>query len=375
MSKDMDDRAAGLDNARMTTTTEDLPIDAARVEAFAGQLVEGYTRGMVTLMIDLGHRAGLFEALSGAGPLTSAELAERAGCDERYVREWLGAVATGGIVDHDGDTLTYTLPAEHALLLTGHSSMNLAMTAGLQAHLGKYVGDIAEIFRTGGGLPYARYRPEFTELMDQEGRFRYDECLVDLYLPLAEGLVDQLRAGARVADFGCGTGHCINIMAAAFPASEFVGYDLATDAIERAQAEAAEMGLTNATFEARDVLTIPAESGFDTIFAFDSIHDQVDPAGVLACVRAALRPGGTFVMLDIKAHSAVADNLDNPIAPMLYTISTLHCMTVSLAHDGAGLGTAWGEETARRMLAEAGFTSVSLCDLQGDPFNSLYVCR
>ena len=182
----------------------------------------------------------------------------------------------------------------------------------------------------------------------------------------------NLFRGKTVLDIGCGTGHSTNLLAKAYPASRFVGYDIATDAIARARAEAAEWGLTNVAFEVRDVVGLPADPPFDAVFAFDAIHDQVDPAAVLSAVHDALVPGGQFVMVDINAQSAVADNLDNPFAPWIYGLSTLHCMTVSLAEGGAGLGAAWGEQTARRMLAEAGFGEVTVTPAPGQALNAIY---
>jgi SAM-dependent methyltransferase len=162
-------------------------------------------------------------------------------------------------------------------------------------------------------------------------------------------------------------------MAQAYPASTFVGYDLSAEAIDRARTEAAELGLTNATFEVLDVTQLPAAPGFDAVFAFDAIHDQAEPATVLRRVYEALAPGGVFFMVDINASSDLQSNLDNPLAPMLYAVSTLHCMTVSLAAGGAGLGTVWGRELAERMLAEAGFLDTTVRDAPGDPLDLVYV--
>jgi 2-polyprenyl-3-methyl-5-hydroxy-6-metoxy-1,4-benzoquinol methylase len=349
-------------------------LDQARMEAFQQRTVMRYVDTAVTAMMAIGHRSGLFEA-AAEGPATSDELAARAGLSERHVREWLGAVTTAGITELDPASGRYSLPVEHAALLTGNTALNLAAMSPMFSHLAKHVDTVTDRFRTGGGVDYSEYRPEFTDVMDEIGRRRYDALLVDAYLPLADGLVDRLRSGVRVADVGCGTGHCVNLMAAAFPASTFVGYDIATDAIDRAQAEAADRGLTNTSFEVLDVRQLPTEAGFDLVTAFDAIHDQVDPAGVLARIHAALAPGGTFYMVDIKASSHVEDNISNPLAPLIYGISVLHCMEVSLAGDGAALGTAWGGQLACRMLTEAGFADIEVHDLEHDPFNVVYVSR
>ena len=355
------------------TTTEAPPVDLAVVEQFAGQIAGTVTSGVVTLMIDLGHRTGLFE-VAAVGPATSAELAERAGLSERYVREWLGAVTTAGIFTYDPGSQRYTLPLEHAFILTGGGSSNLAVLAPFVTDLARHVGAVAEAFRTEAGVAYEHYRPEFTTTMDEIGRRTYDEVLVDGYLATTPALVERLRQGIAVADLGCGSGHVVNLMARAFPASTFVGYDIAEDALDAGRREAAAWGLDNVRFEHLDVARLPADARYDLVTAFDAIHDQADPAGVLRRAHDALAEGGTFFMVDVKASSDLAENLANPLAPMLYGISVLHCMSVSLAADGAGLGTVWGRELACSMLAEAGFGDVTLHELPQDPFNLIYVC-
>jgi SAM-dependent methyltransferase len=350
----------------------ELTLDEARVEAFAGRLFELYTGGLLTFLVDIGHRTGLFAA-AAAGPATSAELAARADLRERYVREWLGAMVTGGIVEHDPAAGTFRLPAEHAACLTGPGSANLAPFSRLDTHLAKHVDAVARAFREGGGVPYAEFRPEFTDVMDGLGRGVFDELLVDAYVPLVPGLGERLAAGARVADVGCGTGHAMVLLAKAFPASTFVGYDLADDAIARARSEAAAAGLANARFEVRDAARLEVEEPFDVVFVFDAVHDQAAPAAVLERIFAALAPGGTFVMVEPRVSSHLEGNIGNPQAPLLYAVSTLHCLTVSLAGGGAGLGAAWGEELARAMLADAGFAEVTVHEAPGDPVNAVFV--
>jgi SAM-dependent methyltransferase len=347
--------------------------DRQRTQEFARRLFGLYTSGITTLMVHIGHRVGLFEALA-EGPGTSADVAGRAGLDERYVREWLGAMATARIVEYDAATRAFTLPPEHAACLTGDSSRNLAPASQNLPMLARRLPGVIEAFRRGGGVPYSEFRPDFTEAMDASWRLLYDGLLIRGFLPACKGLPERLRAGIRVADVGCGTGHAVNLMAREYPASSFVGYDIGADAIERARAEAGSMGLSNARFEVLDATRMPAEPKFDLITTFDSIHDQRDPAAVLASIARALAPGGVYFMVEPKASSHLEDNIGNPFAPYLYGMSVLHCMTVSLAEQGAGLGTAWGEQTARRMLAEAGFTSVEVTDAPG-PQNSIYVCR
>jgi ubiquinone/menaquinone biosynthesis C-methylase UbiE len=192
---------------------------------------------------------------------------------------------------------------------------------------------------------------------------------------LADGLPELLRAGADVADFGCGSGHAINVMAQAFPASRFTGVDFSEEGLAAATAEAERLGLQNARFERQDLTELDITEAYDLVTVFDAIHDQAQPARVLANIYRALRPGGVFLMVDIKASSRLEDNVGVPFASFLYTVSTMHCMSVSLALDGAGLGTAWGHQLATSMLADAGFREVRTQEVESDPINLYYIAR
>lgn len=347
--------------------------DRKRVQEFARGLFRHYTSGMLTLMVDIGHRTGLFEA-AGQGPGTSQQIAERAGMNERYVREWLAAMATGGIMQYDPASKVFVLPREHAVCLTGTSSRNLAANSQVLAMLAKRLAAVTACFESGGGVPYSQFRPDFTDYMDASWRLLYDGLLIKGFLPAAKGLPERLTAGIRVADLGCGTGHAINLMAREYPRSDFVGYDLAADAIERAREEAQAMGVSNARFEVRDVTRLPTDARFDLITSFDAIHDQRDPAAVLRSAATALAPDGIYLVVEPRASSKLEENVGNPFGPWMYGMSVLHCMTVSLAEGGLGLGTAWGEQTARQFLTDAGFTSVETVEAPG-PQNTIYICR
>jgi 2-polyprenyl-3-methyl-5-hydroxy-6-metoxy-1,4-benzoquinol methylase len=223
-------------------------------------------------------------------------------------------------------------------------------------------------------LPYSDY-PRFHTLMAEMSGQVFDAALIDVILPMADGLTEQLRAGADVADIGTGSGHAINVMASAFPASRFTGIDFSDEGLGVGRAEAKRLGLTNATFVAKDVAALDAAQTYDVITVFDAIHDQAQPARVLENIYDALRPGGTLLMVDIKASSRLEDNVGVPLASYLYTVSTMHCMSVSLGLDGAGLGTCWGHQLATSMLADAGFTQVSIREIESDPFNNYYIAR
>jgi SAM-dependent methyltransferase len=282
-------------------------------------------------------------------------------------------MATAGFVDYDPTTHTHSLPPERAVLLTSASPMTMAPFSQLNTHLAKHVEEVATSFRDGGGVSYAAYRPEFTEVMDSIGRAAFDGLLVDAIVPLAPGLGEQMTTGARVADVGCGTGHALVLLGQAFPTSTFVGYDADTEAIARARAEAASFGLDNVSFEVTDAARLVPAAPFDAVFVFDAIHDQADPAGVLARINEMLVDGGTFLMKEPRVSSNLEDNIGNPFAPLVYAVSTLHCMQVSLAEGGAGLGTAFGEQVALRLLDEAGFGDVVVHEAPGDPIDAVYV--
>jgi len=346
--------------------------DKAKAKAFTQLMVRHLEGAAVSLMMEVGRRVGLFEAMAKLGAATSAEVAETTGLSERYVREWLAAMVCGGIVEYTAGDRTYRLPREHAAGLTGASSRNLTGMAEMFPLMNRVIPDVADAFRTGRGVPYSAYQPDFTGLMDRRSRPRFDELLFAAYLAKPEGLIPRLEAGIRVADVGCGTGHCLTLMARRFPKSTFVGYDISEEGI--ADARAAARGLANASFVVQDIARLETPVPFDLVTAFDAIHDQADPAGVMRRIRAALAAAGTFLMLDVWASSELADNVGVPMAPYLYTISTMHCMSVSLAAGGPGLGTAWGHQVATRMLREAGFTDVQLFE-RVDPANSLYVAR
>ncbi|OBH86394.1 class I SAM-dependent methyltransferase [Mycobacterium sp. E2989] len=344
-------------------------------EEFSERIIAAIDGASLTLLLSIGHQTGLFETMAGLPPATSARIAEAAGLNERYVREWLAGMTTGRVVDYDPGAATYSLPAQRAAVLTRAAGPdNLALVALFVPLLAEVEQQIVGCFRAGGGVHYSEF-PRFHALMAEQSAAVYDNALVDTVLPLVDGLVDRLRAGADVADFGCGSGHAINVMAGAFPASRFTGVDFSEHAIAVGAREAAELGLANATFESHDLALLDKRDAYDVITVFDAIHDQAQPARVLENIHRALRPGGVLLMADIKASSRLEDNVGIPMSTYLYTTSLMHCMTVSLALDGAGLGTAWGTQLATAMLADAGFGDVRVAEIESDPINNYYIAR
>lgn len=350
-------------------------LDAARAEAFGERMLDALNDAALILMTSLGQRTAVFDTMAELPPSTSAQIADHAGLQERYVREWLGGMVVSGVVEYYPGEGTYHLPAEHAAALTRAAGPNnMGAFAAYVPVLASVEDEVAECFRTGGGVPYSSY-PRLQEVLAEGTGAVFDATLIDATRPLSPGLVDRLREGIDVADVGCGAGHAINVMAKEFPNSRFVGYDLSEDGISRARREAQELGLPNARFEVRDLAALDEPGGYDLITAFDAIHDQAEPAKVLGAISEALTPEGTFLMVDFAASSKLEDNVDHPLGPALYMFSVLHCMTVSLAQDGAGLGTVWGEQKALEMLGAAGFGKVDVKRINGDPFNNYYVAR
>jgi SAM-dependent methyltransferase len=347
--------------------------DPDRTRAFGEQLLGVLTGGMLTMLIGIGHRTGLFEA-AARGPATSAELAERAGLHERYVREWLGAMVTGGIMEYDPADGTHSLPAAHAVLLTGATSRNIGPAANSLRTLGSVLPQVERCFTDGGGVSIAEYAKVSAGGLGESWRHVYDEHLVDGFLGRVPGVPDRLRAGVRVLDLGCGTGHAVNVMARAFPRSTFDGLDLATDAIADAEAERAARGLDNVAFAVADAAELAPGEPYDVITAFDAVHDQAAPDVVLRRIHDALAPDGVFLMVDTKFATRLEDNVGNPYAPLSYGTSLLFCVPTSIATGGSGLGAMWGQERAREMLADAGFTDVEVLDTPR-PQNCMYVCR
>ncbi len=357
------------------TTTPAVDLDQARSEQFAARMLDVLNGAAIALMTSLGHRTGLFDVMSSMDPATSDQIAQRAGLSERYVREWLGAMVTGGIVEHEPTHGTYRLPPEHAAFLTRAASPhNIAVSTQWIAVLGCVEDHVADAFRHGRGVPYDRYH-RFHEVMAEESGQTVVAGLRDQILPLVDGLREQLERGIDVLDIGCGSGRAAVELASLFPRSRVSGFDLSAEAIQAARRLADQRGLANVRFEVRDLAEVKDESCYDLITSFDVIHDQARPAEVLAMVRRALRPGAVFLMQDIAACSHVHHNIGAPLAPFIYTISCMHCMSVSLANGGPGLGAAWGKERALHMLRDADFHDVTVRQLDHDIINYYYICR
>lgn len=334
-------------------------MDKAKREQFINQLLGYVTGASLSGMIYIGDKVGLFKAMAGAGPLLAAETAAKAGLQERYVREWLSAMAAAGIVEYDAATERFTFPEEHAAALADENSPSFL--AGFFQNTPAMVTvapRVAEAFVKGGGVPFSEYGPDLVAGIDRSNRTQYQHHLVKRWLAAMPHVVAKLQEGGCAADVGCGSGYPSILMAQAFPRSRFYGFDVSEESLARARADAQRKGVSDRVeFHRVSATALPETPKFDVITSFDAIHDMVDPRGVLRAIRRALADDGTYFMVEPKSGDTLAENL-NPMGAMMYSMSTLHCLTVSLAHGGEGIGTAIGPNKVRELAEGAGFAHV-----------------
>jgi ubiquinone/menaquinone biosynthesis C-methylase UbiE len=362
----------------MATVTSTADFDSAKAETFANRLLNALNDGALCLMAAIGHRTGLFDTMREMTPATSQEIASKAGLNERYVREWLGAMVTARVVEMDPDTKRFRLPPEHAAYLTRQAGAdNLGVFTQYISLLGSVEDEIVECFKSGGGVPYAKF-PRFHAVMAEDSGQSVLSSLESHVLLLIPGLVEKLEAGIQVLDVGCGRGRIVNRLAELFPKSRFTGIDFSSEAVLFGWQEASDKKLRNVEFIVTDLTNFDQKAeieAFDLVTTFDAIHDQAKPMNVLRGIYRTLRPDGVYLMQDIKGSSEMHKNIDHPIGTFLYTVSCLHCMTVSLAQGGEGLGAMWGEEKTREYVTNAGFRSIDKHELAHDIQNNWYVVR
>jgi 2-polyprenyl-3-methyl-5-hydroxy-6-metoxy-1,4-benzoquinol methylase len=345
-----------------------------KVEELAFRVV-GDAAGAFTMALGyIGDRLGLFKAMAGAGPMRSPNLAARTQLNERYVREWLRAMVAAEYIDYDVTTDAYRMSEEQAFVLANEDS---PMFVGGVFHFTApsicNIQKITEAFRKGGGISYAEIGDEIPPAIERLFRPGYLNFLTKEWLGAVPGLVAHLEKGATIADIGCGRGQSTVIMGKTFPKSKVLGIDYHKPSIESARKLAADQGLSNVEFLQAAAHEIPAGKKFDLICSFDCIHDMVDPKATLRAIRAALADDGVYVWSEPNAAANAYENR-NPVGKMFHSISPMHCMTVSLAHNGAGLGTVIGEEGARALAREAGFSRFEKLPIQ-NPFNQFFALR
>ncbi|MCA1636643.1 MAG: methyltransferase domain-containing protein [Acidobacteria bacterium] len=344
-------------------------------EELALRAVNDMGGAFVMALAYIGDRLGLFRAMAGAGPLSSAQLAERTGLNERYVREWARAMVAAEYIDYDPVAENFVMTDEQAFVLADEDS---PLFVGGGFHFATptiwNVPGVMEAFREGGGVSYAELGEEIPEAVERFFRPTYVNFLTQAWLPRVPGLTERLARGIEVADVGCGFGQSTVAMAKAFPASNFLGIDSHPRSIERARRLADEQEADNAEFiwgMAQEVATMGRK--YELVCSFDCIRDMSDPLGVLKAIRGAMAADGDYLWSEPNASSNPLENR-NPVGKTFSAASPLHCLTVSLAHEGAGLGTVIGESGARRLAREAGFSSFERLPVE-HPFVQVFTLR
>jgi 2-polyprenyl-3-methyl-5-hydroxy-6-metoxy-1,4-benzoquinol methylase len=350
-------------------------IDEAKLEQFMGQFVGDLGAALTAPLVLIGDKLGLYKAMADGEPVTSAQLAERTGCHERYVREWLCQQAASGYVEYDPAGSTFRLPPEQATALADEDSPAFIPGAfQLVAAVVKDEPHIAERFRSGEGFGWHEHHHDLYRGTERFFRPGYLANLVSSWLPALDGVVEKLSSGARVADIGCGHGASTILMAKAFPASRFVGSDYHEDSIEAARQAAARAGVADrVSFEVASAKDFGGGGGFDLVCVFDALHDMGDPAGAARHVREQLAPDGTWMVVEPLAGDAIEDNL-NPVGRIFYGGSTMLCTPASLSQEvGLALGAQAGEGRLTEVLNEGGFSRVRRA--AETPFNIVLEAR
>ncbi len=349
-------------------------IDERKLEAFMGQIVADMGAAISAPLVIIGEKLGLYRAMAGAGPLTSGEVAERAGASERYVREWLRNQAAGGYVEYDAESDRYTLPDEQAMALADAESP--FFVGGAFELISSVYADephLAECMRSGEGMGWHEHDHRLFEGTERFFRPGYKANLMSAWIPALDGVQAKLERGAFVADIGCGHGASTILMAEAFPASRFVGFDYHDGSIARAREAAGEAGVADrVSFE---VASAKDFGGTDYDFAcnFDSLHDMGDPVGAARHVLETLAPDGTWMVVEPMAADTVEGNM-NPVGRLYYAGSTMLCTPNALSQDPRlALGAQAGEAALTSVIKEGGFTSVRRA--AETPFNIVLEAR
>lgn len=358
----------------MSVIQEERELDPERLMAFVFRAVGEVGATLNTALVVMGDKLGLYRALAGAGPLTSGELAQRAGVSERYVREWLNAQAAGGFVEYDPDTARYALPPEQTAALTDESSPAF-LPGFFQIALGSVLDSprITEAAKSGTGIGWHDHVSDVHEGCERFFRPGYNANLVSSWLPALDGAVEKLERGARVADVGCGHGASTILMAQAFPNSTFVGSDYHDASIATARRRAAEAGVSDRVrFEVAPAASYTGKD-YDLVTMFDCLHDMGDPIGAARHVRGSLSPDGSWLIVEPAAGDRVEENL-NPVSRAYYAFSTLLCTPSSLSQEvGLALGAQAGEARIRNCVTSAGFGRFRR--VAETPFNLVFEAR
>ena len=349
-------------------------IDEAKLDAFMGKAVTDMGAIISAPLFVIGEKLGLYKAMAHAGPLSSQEVADRAGVAERSVREWLRNQAAGGYVEYDADSDKYTLPDEQAMALADEDSP--AYLLGIYDSIASLYADedrILEAFKSGEGMGWHEHDPRLFHGTERFFRPGYRMHLVEEWIPALDGVKEKLESGATVADVGCGHGASTVIMAEAFPNSEFIGFDYHEGSIEQARQRAEDAGVSDRVkFEVAAAADYPG-SDYDLVAVFDCLHDMGDPVGASSHVHETLKPDGTWMIVEPFANDKVEDNL-NPVGRVFYGASTVICTPASLSQEvGLALGAQAGEERLAEVIKEGGFSNVRRAT--ETPFNLVLEAR
>ncbi len=351
-----------------------MPIDESRLNALMEKIIGDMGAAFSTALVVIGDKLGLYKAMAGAGPMTPAELAQRAGIHERYAREWLNSQAAGGFVTYDSAAGKYLLTEEQAFALADESSP--VFIPGAFQLIGAVIKDepkISEAFRTGRGFAWHEHDPGLFEGTERFFRPNYAAHLIKSWIPSLQGVEEKVRSGAKVADVGCGHGASTILMAKAYPHSTFVGFDYHPASVEWAHRRAKEAGVGDRVrFEVATAKTFPGD-GYDFVAFFDCLHDMGDPVGAAAHVRQTLDRDGTWMIVEPRAGDRIEENL-NPVGRVFYSASALICTPGSMAQEvGLALGAQAGEARLRQVLEEGGFHHVRRA--AETPFNMVIEAR
>ncbi len=350
------------------------PADPGKIAALAGRVLNDWGGAHIVALAYVGDRLGIYRALADRGPMTSQQIADRTGLNERYVREWASAMAASEYIEYDPSAEAFSLSPEQRVVLADEGGPGFLGGGFQYAQMcAEQVPQLMQAFQKGGGIPFADFG-EIGEAIERLFGPGYESAAASQWLPELGDVYERIKAGAEVAEVGCGAGQALLPVARAFPNSRFTGYDIDEGSILRAKTRAAEAGVADrVSFELTAAEDIPRREAFDLVMAFNCIHDMANPRGALAGIHRALKPDGAFLWSEANVSGRLEENI-NPLGRLLYATSAMHCMTVSLAHGGEGLGNVIGDEQAQELGREAGFSAFEKLSVE-HPFHKLFLLK
>jgi len=346
-----------------------------KAAALARQVGADFGASLTVALAYLGDRLGIFRVLAPGAPLTTADMAAQTGLNERYIREWAATMAAAGYIDYSPSDARFHMTPEQAVVLANEDTT--FFTAGaFQYAVACYrqLEKLGSAFQRGGGVPFADFGPEMVEAIERLFNLGYETWVAEQWIPAVPDIHEKLAHGGEAAEVGCGAGQCLLPVALAFPKSRFYGYDVDAHSLERAREKARQTGVGDRlSFVQLAAESLPFQEWFDLVMAFNCIHDMARPRAALAGIRRVLKPQGAFLWSEADVSDRLEDNL-NTFGRTLYGASTMHCLTVSLAENGEGLGSAIGENLARSLAAEAGFATFEKLPVK-NPYHQVFLVR